>query len=77
MALGFQQALGSAIERVKPDMLHLHMPSQLGAVGLDAASARKVPWVVHWHSDVVVSSISSGLLSWPACSTQAGLNKRC
>ena len=27
MALGFRQALGSAIERVKPDILHLHMPN--------------------------------------------------
>ena len=57
MALGFRQALGSAIERVKPDILHLHMPNNSALWALTLPSARKVPWVVHWHSDVVVSNI--------------------
>jgi len=57
MALGFRQALGSAIDRIKPDVLHLHMPNNSALWALTLPGARKVPWVVHWHSDVVVSNI--------------------
>ncbi|EER61952.1 glycosyl transferase group 1 [Acidovorax delafieldii 2AN] len=57
MAVGFRQALGNAIDRLKPDVLHLHMPNNSALWALTLPGARKVPWVVHWHSDVVVSSI--------------------
>ncbi len=57
MALGFRRALNQAIERVRPDVLHLHMPNNSALWALTLPSARKVPWVVHWHSDVVVSNI--------------------
>ena len=57
MALGFRRALGQAIDRLKPDVLHLHMPNNSALWALTLPSARKVPWVVHWHSDVVVSNI--------------------
>lgn len=57
MALGFRRALGSAIDRLKPDVLHLHMPNNSALWALTLPAARKVPWVVHWHSDVVVSNI--------------------
>jgi len=57
MALGFRQALGSAIDRLTPDVLHLHMPNNSALWALTLPGARKVPWVVHWHSDVVVSNI--------------------
>lgn len=57
MAVGFRRALGQAIDRFKPDVLHLHMPNNSALWALTLPSARKVPWVVHWHSDVVVSNI--------------------
>lgn len=57
MALGFRRALGKAIDRLKPDVLHLHMPNNSALWALTLPGARKVPWVVHWHSDVVVSNI--------------------
>lgn len=57
MALGFRRALGDAIHRLKPDVLHLHMPNNSALWALTLPGARKVPWVVHWHSDVVVSNI--------------------
>ena len=47
MALGFRQALGSARDRVKPDILHLHMPNNSALWALTLPSARNVPWVVH------------------------------
>ncbi len=57
LAIGFRHALGSAIDRLKPDVLHLHMPNNSALWALTLPAARKVPWVVHWQSDVVVSNI--------------------
>lgn len=57
MAMGFRGALGRAIERVQPDVLHLHLPNNSALWALTLPIARRVPWVIHWHSDVVVSNI--------------------
>lgn len=57
IALGFRSALNRAIDRIQPDVLHLHMPNNSALWALTLPGARKVPWVVHWHSDVVVSNI--------------------
>lgn len=53
-APGFRRALAAAIRRYKPDLLHLHMPNNAVFWALTLASARVIPWVVHWHSDVLV-----------------------
>lgn len=58
IAIGFRTALASAIERHRPDVLHLHMPNNSVFWALTLRSARQLPWVVHWHSDVVASQIS-------------------
>lgn len=55
-APGFRRALADAVRRFKPDLLHLHMPNNAVFWALTLASAREIPWVVHWHSDVLVSS---------------------
>jgi len=57
IALGFRTALNRAIDRIQPDVLHIHMPNNSALWALTLPGARKVPWVVHWHSDVVVSNI--------------------
>ncbi|AVS98112.1 glycosyl transferase family 1 [Paracidovorax avenae] len=57
IALGFRSALNRAIDRIQPDVLHIHMPNNSALWALTLPGARKVPWVVHWHSDVVVSNI--------------------
>lgn len=57
MALGFRKALSQAIDRLRPDVLHLHMPNNSALWALTLPGARKVPWVIHWHSDVVASNI--------------------
>ena len=61
IALGFRSALNKAIKRFKPDILHLHMPNTSVFWALTLESARSIPWMVHWHSDVVVSKISTSL----------------
>ena len=57
MAMGFRSALKRAIARHQPDVLHLHMPNNSALWALTLAEAQSIPWVVHWHSDVVVSRI--------------------
>lgn len=58
MATGFRRAIARAIERFKPDVLHLHMPNVAVFWLLTLPKAQNIPWVVHWHSDVIVSSRS-------------------
>ena len=55
IALGFPFALRKAIRNFQPDVLHLHMPNNAAFWALVIPSARRVPWVTHWHSDVLIS----------------------
>lgn len=57
IAIGFRAALAQAIAQHRPDVLHLHMPNNSVFWALTLSEARALPWVVHWHSDVVVSNI--------------------
>ncbi|QIL83967.1 glycosyltransferase [Diaphorobacter sp. HDW4A] len=57
MAAGFRSAMAKAIERIRPDVLHLHLPNNSALWALTLPSARKVPWVIHWQSDIVFSDI--------------------
>jgi glycosyltransferase involved in cell wall biosynthesis len=61
IALGFRAALKRAIRDVQPQVLHLHMPNVSAFWVLTLISAYKIPWVVHWHSDVVVSEVRLAL----------------
>lgn len=56
LALGFRAALEHAICEIEPQVLHLHMPNNAVFWALTLASARAIPWLVHWHSDVLVSN---------------------
>ena len=55
IALGFPLALRKAIRDFQPDVLHLHMPNNAAFWALVLPSARRIPWVTHWHSDVLIS----------------------
>ena len=61
IALGFRAALKQAIRHVQPQVLHLHLPNVSAFWALTLISAYKIPWVVHWHSDVVVSDLRLSL----------------
>lgn len=61
IAMGFRSALKRAIREVQPQVLHLHMPNVSAFWALTLISAHKIPWVVHWHSDVVVSDVRLAL----------------
>jgi rhamnosyl/mannosyltransferase len=57
----FPWLLRKLIGRQRPDILHLHMPNVSAFWALLLPSARRVPWVVHWHADVLASRHSKGL----------------
>lgn len=61
IAMGFRAALAQAIAQHRPDVLHLHMPNNSVFWALTMSEARALPWVVHWHSDVVVSRIRTAV----------------
>ena len=50
--------LHRAIRDFRPQVLHIHLPNLSAFWALLLPSARRLPWVVHWHSDVEVSRTS-------------------
>ncbi|MDH3360564.1 MAG: glycosyltransferase, partial [Desulfobulbaceae bacterium] len=56
---GFPWTLRRMIKKHKPDLLHIHMPNTSALAALLVPSARKIPWVVHWHADVVSSEVDT------------------
>lgn len=47
--LWFQRIL----QTFQPQILHLHLPNTSALWALWLTAARRVPWVIHWHADVV------------------------
>jgi len=45
--------LNRIIRTWQPDIVHIHMPNTSALWLLSSRRARQIPWVVHWHSDVV------------------------
>jgi rhamnosyl/mannosyltransferase len=45
--------LDKIINEFKPEILHIHMPNTSAFWLLLSKKARKIPWVIHWHSDVI------------------------
>ena len=54
----FPLHLRRLIKAFKPDVLHLHLPNPSAFWVLALVSARRIPWVLHWHSDVVTTKQS-------------------
>jgi rhamnosyl/mannosyltransferase len=53
--------LDRAIRDFAPDVLHLHLPNTSAFGALILPRARRLPWVIHWHADVVASAIDRRL----------------
>ena len=49
----FPLLLHRLIKREQPDVLHLHLPNPSAFWALVLPSARRLPWVIHWQSDVL------------------------
>jgi glycosyltransferase involved in cell wall biosynthesis len=54
----FPIALRRLILSYKPDILHLHLPNPSAFWALVLPSSRRLPWVVHWQSDVLTRKSS-------------------
>jgi rhamnosyl/mannosyltransferase len=52
----FPWHLWRLLRAVKPDILHLHLPNPSAFWALALPSARRIPWVVHWHADVITAA---------------------
>ena len=48
----FPLELARTLRETQPDLLHLHLPNPSCFAALFSARARKLPWLVHWHSDI-------------------------
>ena len=53
--------LDRVLREFQPDLLHLHLPNTSAFAALLLPRARRLPWVVHWHADVVTSAIDRRL----------------
>ena len=53
---GFPRQLSKSIQQFKPDLLHIHLPNPSAFSVLINRAAHAIPWVIHWHSDVVLSA---------------------
>lgn len=54
------------IREFQPRLLHLHLPNPSALLALACPSARRLPWVVHWHSDVRTPQSTRGIrLAYP------------
>lgn len=58
---GFALALRREIHAFRPDILHMHLPNTSAFLAMAIPSARKVPWVIQWQSDIVNSDIDRRL----------------
>ena len=58
LAPSFLREVNRAIADWKPEYLHLHLPNLSALALLGLVPARRLPWVIHWHSDVVTSEHS-------------------
>ncbi|MDN5925157.1 MAG: glycosyltransferase, partial [Xanthomonadales bacterium] len=52
MSPSFAPTLARLLRQRQPQLLHLHMPNPAVFWALLLPSARRLPWVVHWHADI-------------------------
>jgi rhamnosyl/mannosyltransferase len=56
ISLAFPLYLYKLINTQKPNIIHFHMPNISAFYALFIPQARKIPWIIHWHSDVIFSN---------------------
>ncbi len=53
--------LQRAISDFQPQLLHLHMPNTSAFWALLSPAAKSIPWLIHWHADVVSNPLDRRL----------------
>lgn len=61
MSPSFPLQLRRVIARFRPDILHFHMPNTSAFSALMIPSAKRIPWIVHWHADIPLDSRRTAL----------------
>jgi glycosyltransferase involved in cell wall biosynthesis len=51
----FPYYLHQTMKSFQPDVLHIHMPNTSVFWLLFSSLAKNIPWVIHWHSDVMIT----------------------
>lgn len=49
---GFGRQLSRVIAQRRPQLLHMHLPNPSAFWTLASPAARRLPWLLHWHSDI-------------------------
>jgi rhamnosyl/mannosyltransferase len=57
----FPLLFNNLLKKFKPDIIHLHVPNTSAFWVMILSRAFKIPWVIHWHADVVASNIDKRL----------------
>ncbi len=57
----FGPHLASAIQQHTPQLLHIHLPNPSAFALLALPAARALPWVIHWHADVLTPQSSPAI----------------
>jgi len=57
--------LNAAISAFQPDILHLHLPNTSAFWALVLPAALKIPWIIHWHADVISAMNIQIFLAYP------------
>lgn len=50
---GFRNALAGLVKTFRPDVIHAHLPNPSACWLLTLPETRRIPLVLHWHSDVL------------------------
>ena len=58
---GFARTMELMLAEFRPHLLHLHVPNTSAFWALQSKRARAIPWVVHWHSDVIGPGLDAKL----------------
>jgi rhamnosyl/mannosyltransferase len=58
----WRRVLRRAVEEFQPDLIHFHLPNPSALLASTMRSARRVPWVAQWQTDIVSSSIDRRLV---------------
>lgn len=61
----FFLSLRQAILDFKPNILHLHLPNTSAFWVLQEPLAQKIPWIIHWHSDIASNMNRRLSLAYP------------
>lgn len=49
----FLHELNKAINDFSPDIIHIHLPNLSAFACLFSSKAKRIPWIIHWHADVL------------------------